>query len=711
MSSFLLKDRIHQSLAETIYNEFLSRRSNYYYFIGKILEWPNPLIPDAPEATAEYEHETRRQILQVKKVNINDVSLVVRRIDWTTGTVYDQFDGNYAPNFLSSSGASSLKSSSFYVLTSQFNVYKCLFNNNGAASTVEPSNFDPTPITTADGYIWKYMYTVPLSIRNRFLTTDYMPVQRAVTNAYYSNGEIRSIVIDNQGSGYTGNSAVTLTVNGAFLGGTGNVVANLTPAFNTAGEIISVYIDNAGNNYKQASITVNDTSGLGTSHFKGLSNVKIYNPGANYYTNVVANTSVTIATTGAVQPTSNAFANLIFSSNALVDIVITNKGYNYTAAAQANTTIVIATTGNSQPSSNATANLFYANTAILTPILVGGQVHNVLIEDEGLNYPSNIQTTISIIGDGTGAVLTPFVNSSGQVQDIIIEDAGHGYTHVDLSFASATGTGANAYVNTTIGGIDTIQSIVELSAVDGGIFGFRISNVGSGYSYANVTVTGDGRDFAGNVVLSNNTVSYITVQNPGIGYTYANTTITGNGGNANVSAIISPLGGHGNDSVSELFADAIMFTSTINNEKNHGLEVSNDYRQFGIIKDIKKHDSGNHFANVNGSACFLATLDSVTGLARDSLLSHTTTSSLRHYEVVEVVNGTNQILVLDLNNHNLTTGDVLTDENTATTYTVVSLDKVPDINVFSGDLLYIDNRTSVSHSAQQLVTLRTIIRL
>ena len=107
--SFLLKDRIHQSLAETVYNEFLSRRSNYYYFIGKVLDWPNPLIPPSPEVTADYEYETRRQILQVKKVNVNDVSLVVRRINWTTNTVYDQFDGNYSSSFKSSTGASSLK--------------------------------------------------------------------------------------------------------------------------------------------------------------------------------------------------------------------------------------------------------------------------------------------------------------------------------------------------------------------------------------------------------------------------------------------------------------------------------------------------------------------------------------------------------------------------------------------------------------------------
>jgi hypothetical protein len=709
--SFLLKDTIHRSLVDSVYNEFLSRRANYYYFIGNIIEWASPQTPETPEVTQDYEYKTRNGILSVKKINLRDVSYVVPRKNWTTGTVYDQFDGNYSSTFTAYSGATSIKTANFYVLTSSFGVYKCIFNNNNAVSTVEPSGQDITTITTADGYVWKYLYTIPLSSQNRFLTSDFMPVQRAVTNAYYSEGEVSSITINNAGSGYRGNDNVTLTVTGQFLGGTGNSIANLTPVFNTAGEFIDVRIKDAGANYKTATITINDGGGTGTSLLNSISNVRIFSAGTGYSAAAIANTTATITTSGLIQPSSNAFANLIFSSNALVDVVLTNKGTGYTTGARANTTISISTTGNSQPTSNATANLFFATSAILTPVLRNGTIHSVLIEDEGTKYSSNVQTTISAIGDGTGFVATPFVNTAGQIEDVIIENRGNGYSYLNLTVASATGTSANLFANLSVDDIDTLQTVVELSAVDGGIHAFRVGNVGNGYSYANVTVSGDGVSFSGNAVIVNNTISYISVLTPGSGYTYANVTITGDGANANASAIISPYRGHGSDPVSELFADTLMFTSTINNEKNLGVDVKNDYRQFGIIKDLKQYGNERAFANVIGSACYLVTLDTIVGLERDTVLAHEAGGSKRYFEVVEIVPSSNQILVQNKNNHDVSTGDVLTDETSDLDYAITDLTISPTINKFSGDLLYIDNRTSVSYSEQQLVTLRTVIKL
>jgi hypothetical protein len=707
--SFLLKDTIHQSLAETVYNEILSRRSSYYYFIGNIIEWADENNPPAPEATQDYEYDTRNNIIAIKKINVKDASLVVPRRDWVSGTVYDQYDGNYSASYPAESGATKLKDAAFYVLSSDFNVYVCLFNNNGANSTIEPEYTDATPITTADGYVWKYLYTIPLSLRNRFLTTAYMPVQRAVTNSFYSNGQISSIVIDNAGTGYLGNALVTLTVNGQFLGLTGNVVANLTPVFNTSGKIIDVVINNPGVNYKTATITITDSLGSGTSLYKGISNVKIYSPGTLYYTNVVANTTVTISTSGNVQPTANAAANLIFSSNALVDIVLTNPGSGYTSAVQANTTISISTSGNVQPTSNASANLFFNSSAILKPVLYNGTIDRVLIEDPGTSYSSNIQTSISLIGDGTGAILTPFINTAGQLEDIIIEDPGSGYSYADIDIVG-DGTGANAYTTLSIGDVDTLQNVVELSAIDGAVYAFRVHNSGNGYSYANVSVSGDGTGFIGNVVITNNTVNYITVINPGIGYTYANVIITGDGANANVSAILSPYHGHGFDPVKALFADTVLLYSTINNEANQGVVVNNDYRQFGIIKDIKKFNSEDYYSNITGSSCYLVTVNSVGSLARDTELALSGNTS-RLFDVVETVPATNQILINNKNNYTISVGNILVDALSNTNYTITAVNNTPGINKFSGDLLYIDNRTTASYSDQQLVTLRTIIRL
>jgi hypothetical protein len=626
--------------------------------------------------------------------------------------VYDQYDPNYDSAYPSATGATSLKDAQFYVLNSQFNVYKCLNNNNGGLSVNEPIGTDYDEATYDDGYIWKYMYTIPLSSRNKFLTVDYMPVQTSVTDVYYSNGQIGSVVVDNKGSGYLGNSAVSLNVNGSFIGASGNVVATLKPVLNQEGQFIDVIVSNPGANYKTASIGITDTESTGVSYYKGLSNVRIYNTGAAYFTNVVSNTSVAIVTTGAVQPTSNATANLVFRNNTLVEVLLTNAGTGYTAPAIANTTITIATTGSRQPTTNASANLVYTSGAVLVPKIVDGKIDSVVIVDPGAGYSSNLQTSLSLIGDGTGAVLTPYINQAGELDDIIIENRGEGYTYLNIQ-VEGNGTGANAYADLFVGDLNSVQSVVELSALDGAIYGFRINDPGSDYTTANIIVTGDGSDFNANVIVTNNTISYIDIINPGYGYTYANVTIGDNGlggANANVSAIYSPVYGHGSNAVRELLADTIMFYSTINNEKNQGININNDFRQFGIIKNIKT-PTRKAFSNTLGSACFLVTLDTVSGLSRDGKLAITKNGSEREFEIVEVVSATKQVLLTSLNNYTIAYYDMLTNPATGFDYTVTSIDKTPDINKFSGEILFIDNRTSVSYSEQQLVTLRTIVKL
>jgi len=712
--SFLFKDGVRTTTIESIFNDIFSRRGNFYYFIGKVLPWADPFNPDAPQDTQSYEHDTRNKILAVKKITIADVSFVIPRINWVSGTVYDQYDGDYSTSFPASSGATNLQSARFYVINSLFNVYKCISNRNGSISTVEPTGTDLTTTTTADGYVWKYLYTIPLSSRNKFFTETLMPVQRAVFNSYYSNGEIDRIVINNKGSGYLGNSEVTLQVNGTFKSNVGNVVAEITPVFNVAGSIVGVKIRNAGNNYATANISVIDNPGTGVSYYKNLIGVTITDPGSGYISNAQANTTAVVTTTG-TQPSTPANVSLIYNANAVVGVVINNPGNGYTPTIAANTTLVISTTGNTQPTTNASATLSFASTARLKPILLNGVIDSVVIEDPGLSYKSNIQTTISAIGDGSNVSLLPFVNTSGELEDVIIVSRGEGYTSLSLE-VFGDGNGANISADLSTGDLDTNQALVELSAVDGGIHAFRIFDSGNNYTVANVTVIGDGTGFVGNVVLSNaNTITSITVNSPGSGYTFANVVITGNGSNANVTAIISPPGGHGSNAIKELFANTILFFSTINNEKIHGVEVTNDYRQVGIIKDIHQFENERAFANTLGTPTFLLTLNTLNNalsqpLARDTVLELANVS-FRKFEVVETVSANTQVIIKNLNNFDIGAGNVLYDPITNSNFTVVSVDEEPTINKFSGDLLFIDNKTEVSSSDQQTVTLKTTLKL
>ncbi|MFZ9610547.1 MAG: hypothetical protein ACO294_07575 [Methylococcales bacterium] len=89
-------------------------------------------------------------------------------------------------------------------------------------------------------------------------------------------------------------------------------------------------------------------------HTNRFANLQPNVSGTGYFTNVVANTTITIATTGASQPSVNATATLNFVNNTLSSVTLTNAGSGYGAAQRSNTTAVIATSGAIQPSVNAT---------------------------------------------------------------------------------------------------------------------------------------------------------------------------------------------------------------------------------------------------------------------------------------------------------------------------------------------------------------------
>ena len=71
----------------------------------------------------------------------------IPRRNWTTGTTYDIYRHDYeeyvtgstSTKVTANSTATTLFDATFYVLTSDRNVYKCLDNDGNTASTVEPT--------------------------------------------------------------------------------------------------------------------------------------------------------------------------------------------------------------------------------------------------------------------------------------------------------------------------------------------------------------------------------------------------------------------------------------------------------------------------------------------------------------------------------------------------------------------------------------------
>lgn len=166
----------------------------------------------------------------------------------------------------------------FYVRNTRDQVFKCLFNNGYANSTIEPTiDIDgQLPenafIQTADGYKWKYLYTIPPGLKQKFFTNKWMPVvsDSAVTTAAV-DGRIDVINVLWGGSGYVdggnSNTAAILTVTGTDGAGA-NLYAKVVD-----GSIQSVTILNGGNNYTRGTVTANDPNRLGSISLAGTVNV------------------------------------------------------------------------------------------------------------------------------------------------------------------------------------------------------------------------------------------------------------------------------------------------------------------------------------------------------------------------------------------------------------------------------------------------------
>ena len=68
-----------------------------------------------------------------------------------------------------------MSSKTFYVLNRENNVYVCIDNNGGLASTQEPTGTDTSDITLGDNYVWKFLYSVP-SNKPKFLDETTIPI-------------------------------------------------------------------------------------------------------------------------------------------------------------------------------------------------------------------------------------------------------------------------------------------------------------------------------------------------------------------------------------------------------------------------------------------------------------------------------------------------------------------------------------------------------
>lgn len=189
----------NETLKTKFIENFIKNVSNtqvsYYLGFGKSDSWEDDEIPpNANNSVESFHYNTQHDLIFAKRIYPADVAQVARRIVWRTGVVYDQYNHKDKDLFYRN----------YYVINTSNRVYKCLFNNYGAPSTIMPEgNIIIGDFDTGDGYKWKYIYTLPAALDSKFTTLEYMAVtgDTDVINSAES-GAIHVCMVTNKGSGY-----------------------------------------------------------------------------------------------------------------------------------------------------------------------------------------------------------------------------------------------------------------------------------------------------------------------------------------------------------------------------------------------------------------------------------------------------------------------------------------------------------------------------
>lgn len=283
--------------AENFKEDIASAGTSVFVAIGKSDAWSNSTsdttdtTPFTPYDTIDSLTEARENIFAMKLLGSADVSHVVPRHTWTTGTSYVSWDSDDASIF----------DKAFYVITSEFKVYKCIYSP-GTGSTQEPTQTLTDPTAESDSYIWKYMYTVAVADAEKFLTTSYMPVktinvesfstdsdaETALSEGDYAQylnqkasrdsvtaGGIERFEVTAGGTGYTSDPSVFITGAGTGAAGTavrtGTALSGITVSTKgTDYSTVHVTISGGGGSDATARAVISPENGHGTDPVKEL---------------------------------------------------------------------------------------------------------------------------------------------------------------------------------------------------------------------------------------------------------------------------------------------------------------------------------------------------------------------------------------------------------------------------------------------------------
>lgn len=259
---------------------------------------------------------------------------------------------------------------------------------------------------------------------------------------------------------------------------------------------------------------------------------------------------------------------------------------------------------------------------------------------------------------------------------------------------------------------------VRAAAVNRSIDIIRLINSGNNYvdgsSQGIIRVQGDGRNASLKANVANGKVTEILIQNRGENYTKANlifTDITGGvGSGASANVVLSPQNGHGFDPVEELYANTVMFNVDFLDDEDGLFPAENEFREITLVQNPYEQGTKTLADDVLYRMYTTVSVSPGVGdynndeivIQGDSLDGSTFSG-----EVISFNQDTNVIFLNNLRGSfssnqpikGLTSGAIR-----------IGLNRVlPNIELYTGKVIFVSNKTPVSRDPDQTDRIRFIL--
>lgn len=340
---------------------------------------------------------------------------------------------------------------------------------------------------------------------------------------------------------------------------------------------------------------------------------------------------------------------------------------------------------------------------------VNGAIHRIKIVSGGAGYSS--PPSVVITGDGTGATATATL-TGGVVTGITMTNVGSDYT-----YARVTVSGGSPSVEASL------KAVLPPKSMGRSLLSVDIDAAGATYinTTANATLEGDGYDGVVSVTTSGGGVTAASVTTPGYNYTYARATLPvedfgeGNGAAALTINFSGYRGGFGYDPVLDLKANYIMIHTTLVGAEGSGdFFTDTSFRQISLIKNILDQESGGElFTASTGIALPSIDVDAGGTWVVDNIIQGGSSGARAYIVSYDDVNERIYYYQDETTGFGtFTNGEALTaisggtSTGTASTVGVVA----PEVDRFSGEMLYLENRVSINRDPAQTEDLKLVIK-